>query len=162
MITDANAREIHTIEFLAGLDAQLIEGQDTLKERLGTISNGWRDYRMLVTTAERLLDRIYDTLPDKTLRHMQRLCQYGQIIIRPRPAVKLGDDVQIVGTDDLRAVINSCVENECGICVKDRAGQKGCKLRKALMNIAPTAALHKDGSCAYLDVVAGNELGKYI
>lgn len=33
-IMPANAREIHSIEFLADLDCQLIEGQDTLRERL--------------------------------------------------------------------------------------------------------------------------------
>ena len=36
------------------------------------------------------------------------------------------------------------------------------ELDKTLMNIAPTAAVHKDGLCAYIDVVAGNELGEYI
>lgn len=30
------------------------------------------------------------------------------------------------------------------------------------MEHCPTAAVHKDGLCAYTDVVAGNELGEYI
>lgn len=161
-IREANAREIHSIEFLAGLDAQLIQAQDTLKERLQAIPNGWRDFRMIVTTCERLLDKVYGTLPDKTLLHMQRICQYGQIIIRPKPLVKLGDDVQIVGESELRMLINTCIGNECAICVKDMHEQRGCKLRKALMHVAPVAELPKDKHCTYLDVVAGNELGKYI
>lgn len=37
---DANAREIHTIEFLAGLDAQLTSGQEHLRERLQSIPGG--------------------------------------------------------------------------------------------------------------------------
>ena len=161
-IREANAKEIHSIEFLAGLDAQLIEGQDSLKERLQGIPGGWRNYRLAVSTVQRVLDAIYETLPDKTLIHMQRLCQYGQIIIRKKPAIKLPDDVHMVDADDLKFLINRVVENECGICVKDRAAQKGCPLRKALHHIAPTAAIHSDGRCSYLDVVAGNELGKYI
>lgn len=40
MIMEANAREIHSIEFLAGLDAQLVQGQETLKERLQLIPGG--------------------------------------------------------------------------------------------------------------------------
>lgn len=42
MIMETNAREVHSIEFLAGLDAQLQLGQETLKERLQTIPGGWR------------------------------------------------------------------------------------------------------------------------
>lgn len=108
------------------------------------------------------MDAIYETLPDKTLKHMQRLCQYGQIIIRPKPMVKLPDDVHIVDAADLRMLINCVIENKCAICVEDIAGQKGCKLRKALHHIAPTEEVHRDGRCNYLDVAAGNDLGKYI
>ena len=161
-IMEANAREIHTIEFLAGLDAQLVEGQENLRERLRRIPNGWRDFRLAVKSTERVLDAVYSTLPTKTLVHMQRLCEVGEIIIRPKPAVKLHDDVQIVGSDDLKLLINAAIASECLMCVKDAREQKKCKLRKTLMNIAPTAAVHKDGLCAYIDVVAGNELGEYI
>lgn len=161
-IIPANAREIHSVEFLAGLDAQLIEGQETLRERLQKIPGGWRRFRLAVTTVEKLLDDICATLPTKTLLHMQRICQYGQIIIRPKPMVKLGDEVQIIGETELRMLINTCIKNECAICVKNRAEQKGCKLRKALHDIAPVEVLNKDGSCNYIDVAAGNEYGKYI
>lgn len=34
---EANGREIHSIEFLAGLDARLIQGQETLRVRLKLI-----------------------------------------------------------------------------------------------------------------------------
>lgn len=161
-IMPANAREIHSIEFLAGLDAQLVQGQETLRDRLKLIPNGWRDYRLAVTRLERVLDAIYATQPTRTLLHMQRLCQCGQNIIRPKPAIRLPDDVQIVNTDDLRMLINAAISAECVMCVNDAAGQKSCKLRKALERIAPTAALKENGLCAYTDVAAGNEYGKYI
>ena len=100
-IMEANAREIHTIEFLAGLDAQLVEGQENLRDRLRMIPNGWKDFRLAVTRTERVLDAIYNTLPTKTLVHMQKLAQHGQIVIRPKPTVKLHDDMQIVCADDV-------------------------------------------------------------
>lgn len=161
-IMEANAREIHSIEFLAGLDAQLIEGQETLKERLQRIPNGWRNFRLAVSTVEKVLDGIYDTLPHKTLVHMQRLCKNGQIIIRPKPMIKMPDDVHMVDADDLKYLINRVVENECAMCVRGHAEQKACPTRKALHHIAPTMSIHKDGRCSYIDVAAGNELGKYI
>lgn len=159
---DANAREIHVIEFLAGLDAQLIEGQEHLKERLMAIPGGWRNFRLAVTTTERVLDALYETLPTKTLRHMTRLHECGEIVIRKKPLIPLPDDTQIVGNEDLKVLINSAVGNECAICVKERGEQRSCRLRGALKLIAPTAALNRDGSCEYRDVAAGNELGEYI
>lgn len=162
MIMEANAREIHSIEFLAGLDARLVEGRRDLEERLKTIPGGVEDFENAISTVERLLDAIYDTLPLKTLKHMDRLCKLGQIIIRPKPMVKMPDDVHIVDAEDLKLLINCVVENKCAMCVEDYAGQKGCKLRKALHHIAPTEEIHRDGRCSYLDVAAGNELGKYI
>ena len=140
---EANGREIHIIEFLAGLDAQLIQGQDILRERLKLIPGGWRRFRLAVMTTQRLLDEIYATLPMRTLRHMQRLCENGQVIIRPKPMIKMPDDVQIVQADDLRMLINTAMAAECAICLRDAREQKGCALRKALSNIAPRTGCTK-------------------
>lgn len=76
--------------------------------------------------------------------------------------VKLPDDVQLVDSGDLCTLINAVIAHECAMCVKDAREQKGCKLRKALHHIAPTAQLDKNGLCTYIDVAAGNELGRYI
>lgn len=157
-----NARELLNIEFLAGLDAQLAQGEKILKDRIKQIPNGWRDFRLAMSAIERVLDAVYETLPEKTMRHMRRLGQLGQVIIRPKPAIKMPDDVHIVAADDLKMLINRAIENECAMCVRDLPGQKGCKLRKCLETVAPTAEVHKDERCAYIDVAAGNELGKYI
>lgn len=161
-IIPANARELHNIEFLAGLDAQLIQGQEILKPRLQKIPNAWRNYRLAASCIEKVLDSVYATLPSKTLVHMQRLCQCGQIVIRPKPAIKMPDDVHIVMADDLKFLTNTAIEAECAMCIKDAAQQKKCKLRRALENIAPTEAIHENGMCAYTDVVAHNPLGEYI
>ena len=161
-IMEANAREIHNIEFLAGLDAQLIQGQEILRDRLALIPNGWRNFRLAVSTTQKVLDAVYETLPLKTLRHMDRLCKCGEVIIRPRPAIKMPDDVQIVLADDLRLLINMIVAQECAMCLKAPPEQKSCKLRKALQNIAPTAEVYKNGLCSYVDVAAAHKLGDYI
>ena len=161
-IMEANAREIHVIEFLAGLDAQLIKGQEILRDRLALIPNGWRNFRLAVSTVEKLIDSVYETLPARTLKHMDRLCQYGEIIIRPKPMIKMPDDVQIVTNDDLKLLINKVVAAECAVCLKNPQEQKGCKLRKALQNVAPTAEVYRNGLCSYVDVAAAHELGDYI
>ena len=123
-IMDANAREIHIIEYLAGLDAQLIQGEKILKERLDLIPNGWRNFRLAVTTTQRVLDGVYETLPLKTLKHMDRLCQCGEVVIRPRPMIKMPDDTQIVLSDDLKLITNMIIAQECAMCLKSPPGAK--------------------------------------
>ena len=161
-IMDTNAREIHVIEFLAGLDAQLASAQTVLEARIRKIPNGWRDFRLALTKTEKLLDALYKTLPTKTLMHMQRICQYGEVIIRPKPAIKMPDDVQILPKDDVKQLINIALAAECAVCLKDARQQKKCKLRGALQTIAQPQVLKNDGLCPYTHVAAGNEYGEYI
>lgn len=157
-----NAKELHAIEYIAGLDANLVLAQDVLKERLKMLPNGWRDFRLALKTTERVLDGIYATVPEKTCRHMVRLCQCGEVVIRPKRFTKCPDDVQIVMDDDLRLLINMAIRNECAMCVLDAQGQKKCKLRKTLERVAPTAKVHGNGLCAYVDVARDNDYGEYV
>lgn len=160
-ILPANAREVHNIEFLAGLDVQLTDGCEILKDRLSVIPNGWRNFRLAQATVSRLMEKIYETLPDKTLKHMARLCSCGEIVIRPKSVIKRPDDAQIVLNDDLRTVVNHAMAAECAMCLKDPREQKKCKLRAALENIAPVAELKKNGLCNYVDVATAHGLGDY-
>ena len=160
MIKEPNAREVHAIEFVAGLDAQLNFNEKYLEERLR--ENGlWRWYRIAMSAVEKVVDGLYETLPPKTMQHMKRMYECGEVIIRPKAAIKY-DDVQIVPTSDLRMLVNTALMGECVMCVKNRAEQKGCKFRKSLARIVPTNTLPKDGTCQYLDVVTRCEYGEYI
>ena len=161
-ITEANAREVHAIEFLAGLDAQLNANEQNLKERLQSIPNGWRNYRLALKMTENVIDAVYDTLPEKTIRHMARLCAVGEVIIRPKPALTKGAYSQVVDNEDLRFLINRAMEGCCAICLKNPAESKGCAMRKVLMRIAPPETLRKDGICDYRDVAARCNMGEYI
>lgn len=159
-IMDCGARELHTIEFIAGLDCQLAKGEQYLEPRLRSIPDLWRQYRIAMKAIEKVLDGIYRSIPLKTLKHMRNLCAYGEVIIKPKGPVNV-HDVQIVPTPELKLLINTAIENECAVCVKDQREQKGCKLRKAMMLIAPPLEVNRD-YCNYRDVAAENELGKYI
>lgn len=83
-------------------------------------------------------------------------------MIRPKSIVKRPDDVQIVGTDDLKMLINMVMSSECAVCMRDCREQKKCKLRRALETIAPAKELRKDGMCVYTDVAANSNYGEYI
>lgn len=158
-IVEVNARELYHIEFIAGLDCQLINAEKYLETRLKLVPDAWRQYRIARAAVQKTLVALYQTVPIKTLRHMQNLCTYGEVIIKPRGATPT-NDVQIVPTPELKLLINKVIENECAMCVKSYAEQRGCKLRKALMHIAPPLEIDTSG-CNYRNVAASNELGEY-
>lgn len=161
MIMDCNSRELHRLELIAAIDAQLQGGEEPLKKRLQTIPHAWRDYRMILTRLGRILTETYATVPDKTLRHMAALVSHGEVLIRIKPVTKMPDDLQLLPTDDLKVLINTAMEAQCTMYFEDRAGVKRCQLRKALMIIAPPKDLHL-GECPYRYVVEQCSRGDYI
>lgn len=154
-----NAKELHRFELLATLDMQLMGGQEPLEARLRSIPNGWRDYKMVLSRLGKLIEQIYQTMPDKAVAHMINLCRYGETIVRLKPAGG-GGYMQPVDVSDLRVLINTAMEGECLICDKDRHGAKKCKLRKSLMIIAPP--VHVTDDCPYKTVVDQSMVGDYI
>lgn len=156
------SRELHYTEFIAGLDAQLANGMPYLEERLKSIPDAWRQFRIAQTATDKLIRGLYQSMPDKQLNHMIRLIEFGEVVIRPKPVCKLPEDVQIVQTADLKLLINAAMSGECAVCIKEPHLQKRCKLYKAMMNICPPKELKHNGLCPYVEIAAASELGKYI
>lgn len=160
MIMEMNSRELHRLELIAALDAQLQGGQEPLKTRLQGIPNAWRDYRMCTSRIGRIVQQLYTTVPDKTLRHMQALCSFGEVLIRLKPAART-NDLQLLMTKDIKLLVNLAMEYKCTMCFADRAEIKACELRKALMNVAPPVDTNL-GPCPYRYVIEEYDAGHYI
>lgn len=160
MIQEMNSKELHRFELLAALDVQLTSGQEPLKARLQTIPNGWRDFRMIGARLGRLIEQIYDTMPTNRVRYMQTLCQYGEILIRVKPAAK-SDENLLLPVSALRVLVNHAMSDHCTMCFLNRDEVKACKLRKALIEVAPPVDLTL-GECPYRYVVENNDSGEYI
>lgn len=155
-----NGREMSAIEYMAALDSQLLKHQTTLKDRLSSIPNGWRDYRLLISLMGRLLERLYSTLPVKTLLRLEAMCKNGEVVIRLHPPSRTPEYVLVLDTD-LQLLINTAMAAECAICLKEGPEIKKCPLRKALDGIAP--AYEEPGTmCAYQAVTLESEYGKYV
>lgn len=159
-IVPANAKELHAIEIIAALDCQLNDYEAHVKDRLQSVPDAWRQYRLARSGMKNAVESIYETLPIKTLIHMQRLCDHGEAIIRLKGATKT-DDVQFVPTEGLKMLVNIAMQNECSICMKDERAQRKCKLRKQLMLMTPPDVINPRG-CSYKDVAMSNDLGDYI
>ena len=131
-----NGRELRVLEFLAVRDVKLTESGEAIRERLKEIPNGWRQWRLMTTTVSRLLVQLYDVVPVKNLRHMQNLCQYGEVLIRIRPPV-YSPEYALLREDDLKQLMDVAILQECGMCLKEGKEIDRCPLRKAMWNIAP-------------------------
>lgn len=114
----------------------------------------------MTTAVNNLLVAIYDTLPTKTLLYMQRLCTYGEVLVRLKPAARTPEQI-VASEDDLREIINVAMASECAVCLKDDRQVKGCNLRRALMNIVPPETFSSQG-CEYRDVAIQCDYGEYI
>lgn len=147
---DCSAREVHALEFLAGLDAQMTTGEKHLEERLRK-TGAWQAYRSARALMEKALDRVYDTVPAKTLRHMVNLSLNGEVVVRAKNPINT-TDLQMVNVNDLTLICNELLTDKCRYCLKDPAEQKGCKLRKTFMRVIPPNEV-EDGACAYRDIV---------
>lgn len=157
---ELNASEATALELIAGLDAQLQVHDESLKERMQEIGGGcYRDYRLAMSRIAKVIGMLYETCPDKTIRHMQMLAKCGEVVVRPRPITP--DYVQIVENGVLYEMVNNVVKNECVGCFARGSEAKGCKIRKMLSKVATVRKIERDGTCPFQQVVQDNPYGKY-
>lgn len=155
-----NGQEMRVIEYLAAMDSKITQSGEALRERLKDIPNGWRQWRLMAVTTDRLLAQLYDTMPIKNLRHIQNICDYGEIIIRIAPVSRVPEHT-LISEDDLRVVFNTAMAAECAICLKDGKEIDRCPLRRAMLSIAPPSEDPPIG-CGYRNHAMASEYGKYI
>lgn len=161
--TEANSREIHAIEFIAGLDNRLAKDGKYLENRLRSVPDLWRQYRIAKTATEKVIDGLYETLEPKVLARLTRLCTFGEVYFRYESPVNKATDAQLVLDKDIDVLVNTAMSSTCAFCMKTGTEIKECELRRSLMNIAPPTVLFEGSSlCEYAAVAHDNELGDYI
>lgn len=158
--TPVNSYELRTIEFMMALNARLRSGEKDMRDRLRTIPNGWRQYRMVEGVTDKLLDRVYNTMPTKTIHYIEKLQLFGEVKVQFKPASQLPGG-EYVKEDDLKVITNCAMAASCAVCLKDEREIKRCKLRKALQDVLVPEEIPKTG-CPYRDVAADSEWGDYV
>lgn len=159
---ELTSREMRALEVIAGLDNRLVNDARYLEERLKEIPDMWRQFRIAQTAIEKVIVALYANVPTKTLLHMRKLQENGEIVFRPKSPLNKRTDVQIVLTTDLKHLINTAMADNCAMCLRTDKDIKKCELRKVLMNVAPFAEKSKTGSCEYVNIATNHELGDYV
>lgn len=147
--TEATSREIKSIELIAALDARLTNDQVYLTERLRSVPDLYRQWRIAQTATEKVIDGLYSTLIPKTLLRMQRSYESGEVVIRPKSSLNKLTDSTIVLTEDLNKLVRVVVGEQCAMCLKDKGDIRKCELRKALMNVCPPSEKFDGFLCEY-------------
>ena len=156
-----SGKELKCVEYLVAMESRVLEVGDAMRERLKKIPNGWRQFRLLVSTLDRLMPEVYDTVPNKTRMYLKNIMENGEVLIRFIP-VSRNPEWKLVKDEDLAVLINLAMAGECAICMKQGREAKKCKLRGALENITPPLEGHPTGGCGYMNVVLGCDIGHYV
>ena len=150
MAEQLSGRERRAMEQLVAFLSYTASDSGALKERLKTIPNGWRDWRLMNTLSVKLYVALMETLTVNQYAQFKKLEQHGTCVIQLRTAAK-GEDFDFVRMSALKKIVRVAIDDHCSLCVKTDAECRGCKLRKSLMEICPPYEIPKYG-CAYRDL----------
>lgn len=158
---DISGPELRAIEYLAALDARVSAYAKPLEERLRKTPDGWRNYRLAMTCMEKAIDAVYASVDDETRNHMRRLADSSEVIIRPT-ARAADNNLQTVADEHVKTLVNTSMEAECAMCLKEGTDVRKCALRKALMFTAPPSRIPEKGACPYKEIALCHNLGEYM
>ena len=148
---DPTSRETRSIEMIAVLDARLANDRPYLEDRLKSVPDLYRQWRIAETSVCKVVDGLYETLPDKTLLRIRKIFNNGEVIVRPKGSLTKDNDTAIVLAEDLTLLAETAKNSECAMCLKEGKDIKRCKLREALMRVSPPVQVFDEGSslCEY-------------
>ena len=113
----------------AANDAQFVR-------RVRSVHGGWRDLRLIQTTAERLIDGLLKTLPVEKLTGFQRVLHRMkfQVMLGPLAEKPRDDGKEVITSEELDALIRAAWGYRCRLCGESCAR---CELGKALDALLP-------------------------
>ena len=123
--------------------------RDAAEARLKAYGYRWsrRDTGLLIHLVDKLQAELLETMPDKRIGYYRRMAQEAQIVIDyPGPVPRKNS--LLIDTQDLAAITEAAMRHECAMCIRDGREIRDCRLREALLPIAPPAEFSRTG-CEY-------------
>lgn len=127
----------------------LISDRDAAEARLTAYGNrdARRDVGLLIWLTNRLQEQMLATMPDRRLDYYKRMAQEAQIVIDFPGPVPRGRSL-LVDVRDLAAITEAAMQNECVMCTRSGREVNRCRLREALLTVAPPSEFSRTG-CEY-------------
>lgn len=127
----------------------LLTDRDAAEARLAAYGYRYvrRDIGLLIHLVDKLQQEMCNTVPDRRIAYYQTMAREAQIVVEFPGAVPKNRHV-LVGVNDLAAICETALLSECVMCVRDGREIKNCRLRAAMMTVAPPAEVSRTG-CEY-------------
>lgn len=142
----------------------LVKHQEAVRDRLRNYGYrwAWRDIRLLISLVTRLQNQLIGTMPPRRQAYYDRLATAGVY----RVEFQGPTDKRYVWADaeDLAALTEAAMLTECAMCVREGRELRECRLRQALLALAPLTQADEDdvfAVCEYRgtasSLIAGDE-----
>ena len=127
----------------------LLSDRDAAEQRLKAYGDKWarRDIGLLLSLDNRLQEQMLMTMPDKRILYYQRMAKEAQIVVEFPGAARIDRHV-LMEVDDRAALAEAAMRGECAVCIKEGRDVKRCRLREALLPVAPPTEWSRYG-CEY-------------
>lgn len=127
-----------------------------LEKRLRKIPGGWRDARLIMTLADKLLARVLKTIPEDKLRQIAKELDntYLEITVKRNISGEPhGDMYTYVETKTLERVTDKAMEINCAFCQKKGKEVRDCQLRKDIERMYnwDFPQVGNDGECHFIE-----------
>lgn len=148
---EAGGKELRSIQMLAMWHNVLLFYQDDLKPRLKTIPNGWRQYRLIFTCVEKLLQQVYDSLPNSTMARIIQTSKALEMRLLPKSASQ--KEYFVIPFNDFMELLQYIDDGACRMCLGDKETARKCPLRRILRDQVPPVegTSNKYSDCPYSD-----------
>ena len=125
---------------------------DQLARRLRVIKDGKRDYGLIKSRINKLMECMIETIPeDQIMTYVRslKMTSYTIGIKKPGPMGRNEKDYGMwLSYEVINALLNGC-HDHCMMCSEDKAERRACKLRKALATIPNDAPERDDNDCPF-------------
>ena len=127
----------------------LLSDREAAEARLMEYGYRWakRDIGLLISLDNRLQEQMLSTIPDRRIMYYQKMAAEAQIVIEFPGAVKQSRHL-LMDVDDLAAMAEAAMRGECAMCIREGRDVKRCRLRDALLPVAPPSEFSRYG-CEY-------------
>lgn len=106
-----------------------------------------RDLGLLIYLTKKVQEELMTTFPDKRNAYYQRMAEVGEMVIDMPGAVPRGRHV-LMDVTDAAAMAEAAMRGECAMCMRDGREIRRCRLREAMLGIAPPTEVSRTG-CEY-------------
>ena len=125
-----NAKDREALINLCAVDCLMQCDADQFKLLSKRIPNGWRDYRMVQSTLDRMTTKLLSTVPPDQLNTILRHTENVTVRVVMKGINDKPKDDWVISRSDLAFLINGAVHGMCLMCT-NTTGQ-GCHLRRLL------------------------------